>query len=418
EPPASTCGTHRPTHASPDPQFGTERVLRIHLLEAEDLIAKDNFFKGVVRGRSDPYAKVRVAGRAFRSRVVKEDLNPRWNEVYEVIVDDVPGQDVEFDVFDKDIDKDDFLGRCKVPLRRVLSSRIVDEWLPLEEVKSGRLHVRLESLAPSPSATLLEQVLHTNSLLQPARGDELSAALLSVFVDRAAGLPLRKGSKPPAAFASLAVRDVSVKTKTCAPTAEPVWDEGFSFLVKRPHVESLELQVKEEGGQPLGALSLPLPQLLAAEGLQPLMGGAGGGQVWGWDPPHAPLALQVLVSQQVEAGAGGSVSLPEGDAAPQPTEAPGEEECGAGGLRQRLLPAESRPELAEAPLGRLQLTLWYHRDERKLVAIVHACRKLRPASKELPDPYVSLVLLPDRSRGTKRKTSVQKKTLNPDFNER
>lgn len=65
---------------SPCPQH----VLRIHLLEAENLIAKDNFFKGVVRGRSDPYAKVRVAGRVFRSRVVKEDLNPRWNEVYEV----------------------------------------------------------------------------------------------------------------------------------------------------------------------------------------------------------------------------------------------------------------------------------------------------------------------------------------------
>ncbi|XP_049674789.1 extended synaptotagmin-1 isoform X1 [Accipiter gentilis] len=415
DPPATTDSTHRPTHASPDPQFGTEHVLRIHLLEAENLIAKDNFFKGVVRGRSDPYAKVRVAGKVFRSRVVKEDLNPRWNEVYEAIVDDVPGQDVEFDLFDKDIDKDDFLGRCKVPLRRVLSSRIVDEWLPLEEVKSGRLHVRLESLAPSPSTALLEQVLHTNSLLQPARGEELSAALLSVFVDRAADLPLRKGSKPPAAFASLAVRDVSAKTKTCTPSAEPVWDEGFSFLIKRPHVESLELQVKEEGGQPLGALSLPLPQLLASEGLAldgwfPLAGGGPGSQIL------LRAQLGVLVSQQVEVGAG-SVSPAGGDAAPHPAEAPGEE-CGTGGLRQRLLPADSHPEPAEGPLGRLQLTLWYYGEERKLVAIVHACRKLRAVSKELPDPYVSLVLLPDRSRSTKRKTSVQKKTLNPDFNER
>ncbi|KAF1615437.1 UNVERIFIED_CONTAM: Extended synaptotagmin-1, partial [Eudyptes pachyrhynchus] len=399
--------------ASPCPQH----VLRIHLLEAENLIAKDNFFKGVVRGRSDPYAKVRVAGRVFRSRVVKEDLNPRWNEVYEVIVDNVPGQDVEFDLFDKDIDKDDFLGRCKVPLRRVLSSRIVDEWLPLEEVKSGRLHVRLESLAPSPSTTLLEQVLHTNSLLQPARGEELSAALLSVFVDRAADLPLRKGSKPPAAFASLAVRDVSVKTKTCAATTKPVWDEGFSFLIKRPHVESLELQVKEEGGQPLGALSLPLPQLLASEGLAldgwfPLAGGGPGSQVllraqlgvsdgWGghvggWDPSHTHTHTH-------------PPRLPH-RSCPAPC-------WGSGGGALTLCP-RSHPEPAEGPLGRLQLTLWYHGDERKLVAIVHACRKLRPVSKELPDPYVSLVLLPDRSRGTKRKTSVQKKTLNPVFNER
>ncbi|XP_009468850.1 PREDICTED: zinc finger CCCH domain-containing protein 10, partial [Nipponia nippon] len=103
--------THLQTFTFTKVDMGEKHVLRIHLLEAENLIAKDNFFKGVVRGRSDPYAKVRVAGRVFRSRVIKEDLNPRWNEVYEVIVDNVPGQDVEFDLFDKDIDKDDFLGR-------------------------------------------------------------------------------------------------------------------------------------------------------------------------------------------------------------------------------------------------------------------------------------------------------------------
>ncbi|XP_055648368.1 LOW QUALITY PROTEIN: extended synaptotagmin-1-like [Falco peregrinus] len=294
DPLASTSSTQRaPPTPAPNPQFGTEHMLRIHLLEAQDLIAKDNFFKGVVRGRSDPYARLRVAGRTFRSRVVKEDLNPpleRGLRGYLVIVDNVPGQDVEFDLFDKDIDKDDFLGRCKVPLRRVLSDRVVDEWLPLEDVKSGRLHVRLESLAPRPSAALLEQVLHTNSLLQPARGAELSAALLSVFVDRAADLPLRKGSKPPAAFASLAVRDVSFKTKTCAPTTEPVWDEAFSFLIKRPHVESLE--------------------------------------------------LQVLVSQQGGGGGPAACPWPGGTLPPQPAEAPGEEESGAGGLRQRLPPAD------------------------------------------------------------------------------
>ncbi|NWS11499.1 ESYT1 protein, partial [Pachyramphus minor] len=348
-----------------------QHVLRIHLLEAENLIAKDNFFKGVVRGRSDPYAKVRVAGRVFKSRVIKEDLNPRWNEVYEVIVDNIPGQDVEFDLFDKDVDKDDFLGR----------------WVQ----GAGCPPLGLDP----PGCPQMSTVSPITPILPPQ---------------------LRKGSKAPSAFASLAVGNVSFKTKTCAPSAEPVWDEGFSFLIKRPHEESLQLQVKEEGGQPLGTLSLPLLQLLASEGLAldgwfPLAGGGPGTQIL------LRAQLGVLVSQQVEAGASGS--LEGGDTDPQPTETRGEqeeEECGTGGLRQRLLPTESPREPAEGP--RLQLTLWYHRDERKLVAIVHACRELRAAVKELPDPYVSLVLLPDRSRGTKRKTSVQRKTLNPDFNER
>uniref|UniRef100_A0A672URK6 Extended synaptotagmin 1 n=1 Tax=Strigops habroptila TaxID=2489341 RepID=A0A672URK6_STRHB len=379
----------RSPHASPNPEFGTERVLRIHLLEAEELVAKDTFLRGALRGRSDPYARVRVAGGGFRSRVIREELNPRWNEVYEAIVTNVPGQDVEFELFDKDIDKDDFLGR----------------W-----VLGGCWGGRDVGPRRAPQLPAAPQVLHTNSLLQPPRGEELSAALLSVFMDRAADLPLRKGSKPPSAFASLSVRDVSVKTKPSAPTTAPVWDEGFSFLIKRPHVESLELQVKDEGGQPLGALSLPLPQLLASEGLVldgwfPLAGGGPSSQVL------LRAQLGVLVSLQAEASAGG-------DTAPQPMEEPGgAEQSGGGGLRQRLLPTDSPPE-PEGPLGRLQLTLWYHGDEHKLVAIVHACRKLRPVSKELPDPYVSLVLLPDRSRGSKRKTSVQRRTLNPDFNER
>ncbi|NXA12958.1 ESYT1 protein, partial [Sapayoa aenigma] len=404
----STESPTRPTQTSPDSRFGTEHVLRIHLLEAENLIAKDNFFKGMVRGRSDPYAKVRVAGRVFRSRVVKEDLNPRWNEVYEVIVDNIPGQDVEFDLFDKDVDKDDFLGRwVQEGVRGRVS--LSHQWLPLEEVKSGRLHVRLENLDPQPSTALLEQVLHTNSLLQPARGEELSAALLSVFVDRAADLPLQKGSKAPTAFASLAVRDVSFKTKTYASSTEPMWDEGFSFLIKQPHVEMLELQVKEEGGKPLGMLSLPLCQLLASEGLAldgwfPLAGAGPGTQIL--------LRAQLGVSG-VLGGLGGKGRPPASSPHLPPRSWGGPDGWSLGVL---ILHPCRPPEPAEGP--RVQLTLWYHRDERKLVAIVHACRELRAVAKELPDPYVSLVLLPDRSRSTKRKTSVQRKTLNPDFNER
>lgn len=67
-------------------------------------------------------------------------------------------------------------------------------------------------------------------------------------------------------------------------------------------------------------------------------GGEGGGGPRLPLTPPPPLVPQVLVSQQVEVGAG-SVSPAGGDAAPHPAEAPGEE-CGTGGLRQRLLPAD------------------------------------------------------------------------------
>ncbi|XP_030822853.1 extended synaptotagmin-1 [Camarhynchus parvulus] len=422
----------RPSRAGPDPRSGTERVLRVQLLEAAALVAKDQRLGGLVRGRSDPYAEVRAGGSRFRSRVVRDELNPRWNESYEVIVDDVPGQDVEFDLFDKDIDKDDFLGRCKVPLRRVLSSRVVDEWLPLQDVPSGRLHVRLESLEPRPSAELLDRVLHTNALLQPQHGPELSAALLRVYLDRAADLPLRKGSAAaprlcqPGRGRRLLQNPGGAgwgsgggSRGSCPPCTEPVWDEGFSFLIRRPHAETLELQVRAEAGPPLGSLSLPLAaQLLPRAGLSmdgwvPL---PGGGQLL------LRAQLGVLVSQEVEEGA--ARRAPEGGDPERPQEEEEEEQRGeedeqrgAGGLRQRQVPADRRPQPPQGP--RVLLSLRLHREQRRLVAIVHSCRDLRAASKEPPDPYVSLALLPERGRGgSKRKTGVQRRTLNPEFNER
>lgn len=59
-------------------------VVRVHLLEGRDLVAKDTYMMGLVKGKSDPYATLRVGNRQFKSKTIKENLHPQWNEVYEV----------------------------------------------------------------------------------------------------------------------------------------------------------------------------------------------------------------------------------------------------------------------------------------------------------------------------------------------
>ena len=39
---------------------------------------------GLVKGKSDPYVKITIGGVLFKSHVIKENLNPTWNEMYEV----------------------------------------------------------------------------------------------------------------------------------------------------------------------------------------------------------------------------------------------------------------------------------------------------------------------------------------------
>ena len=55
------------------------------MLEARDLLPKDTYMMGLVKGKSDPYATLRVGNRHFKSKTIKESLNPKWNEVYEVM---------------------------------------------------------------------------------------------------------------------------------------------------------------------------------------------------------------------------------------------------------------------------------------------------------------------------------------------
>ncbi|XP_060021878.1 zinc finger CCCH domain-containing protein 10 isoform X2 [Lagenorhynchus albirostris] len=404
----------RPSHTTPDSNFGTENVLRIHVLEAQDLIAKDRFLGGLVKGKSDPYVKLKLGGRSFRSRVVREDLNPRWNEVFEVIVTSIPGQELEVEVFDKDLDKDDFLGRCKVSLTTVLNNGFLDEWLTLEDVPSGRLHLCLERLTPRPTAAELEEVLQVNSLIQTRKSAELAAALLSVYLERAEDLPLRKGTKPPSPYATIAVGDTSHKTKTVSQTSAPVWDESASFLIRKPNSESLELQVQGEGTGALGSLSLPLSELLVADRLcldHWFMLSNGPGQVL------LRAQLRILVSQHsgVEAYSHSSSSLSE---EPELWGGLPHITSSAPELRQRLTHSDSPLEAPAGPLGQVKLTVWYYSEERKLISIVHSCRALRQNGRDPPDPYVSLLLLPDKNRGTKRKSSQKKRTLNPEFDER
>ena len=59
-------------------------VLRIHFLEAQDLEGKDQFLGGLIKAKSDPYGVLQIGTQQFRSRTIKANLHPKWNQVFEV----------------------------------------------------------------------------------------------------------------------------------------------------------------------------------------------------------------------------------------------------------------------------------------------------------------------------------------------
>ncbi|XP_059189331.1 extended synaptotagmin-1 [Centropristis striata] len=396
----------RPQHTTPDPEFATEGVLRIHLVEAQNLIAKDNFMGGMVKGKSDPYVKIRVAGITFRSHTIKENLNPLWNELYEVILTQLPGQEIQFELFDKDIDQDDFLGRFKLNLRDIISAQFIDTWYTLNDVKSGRVHLVLEWLPRVSDLPRLDQILQYQSQQLYHNKVVPSAAVLFVYVERAHGLPLKKSGKEPKVGAEIILKGVSHKTKVCERSTSPRWDEAFHFLVRDPRDETLTVKLSHSWGQALGSFVLPIREVLIEPGLVldrwlNLDGALPESQIL------LRATLKVLDTQlAVCRGAADDANAEEVIPRWVPSHLDIRQRSGFS-INDNV-----------ASVGQVKLTIAQSMEESRLYITVHSCRALAACSKDGADPYVSFILLPDKKATTKRRTATKKRDLNPEFNER
>ncbi|KAG1925808.1 extended synaptotagmin-1, partial [Pimephales promelas] len=262
--PLSKSSASRPQKTTPHSSFASEGLLRIHLVEAQNLVAKDNLMGGMVKGKSDPYVKIQIGGETFKSQVIKENLNPTWNEMYEVVLTQLPGQDLTLEVFDKDMDmKDDFMGRLKMNLSDIISSQYINEWFSLSDVKRGRVHLALEWLPTVTQPEKLQQVLLYQSKTSYTNKTVPSAALLFVYVERAHELPLKKSGKEPKVGVELILRGTSHRTTVCDRNSSPQWDEAFHFLVRNPFNEDLVVKLSHNWDFSLGSVVIPIKELLS-----------------------------------------------------------------------------------------------------------------------------------------------------------
>ncbi|XP_007901249.1 extended synaptotagmin-3 [Callorhinchus milii] len=259
-------------------------VVRIYVKQAADLIRKDTYLMGMVQGKSDPYAVVRIGTQTFRSKTIKGNLNPAWNEIYEAVVHEAPGQDLEVELYDEDPDKDDFLGSLLIDLGEVRKDRVVEEWFPLNDVDHGKIHLKLEwlSLLTDQDKIYTEE---TARRINPA----LSNALLIVYLDSAYNLPrnhyeytnneysmkkknkqkyiksIKKSTLDPSSSVQLAVDNKKQESKICYNSSAPVWEQAFTFFIKNIHSQELNIEIKDKGKEcVLGTLDIPLYQVLAA----------------------------------------------------------------------------------------------------------------------------------------------------------
>ncbi|XP_066980770.1 extended synaptotagmin-2-B isoform X4 [Macrobrachium rosenbergii] len=489
-------------------------VIRIHVIEAHNLMKKDVGIMGM--GKSDPYCILHLGAQKFQTKTINNTINPKWDFCCEALANVIRRQRVTIQCWDydysplKSYENDDFLGRANLDVQEIWKSGEIDMWVPLSDAKSGRLHIRATWLELSDSAPALDLQLEEIRALQNTTKNPLHSAVLMVWVDSA-----KKLNHTPDPFVRLHVGNTKHETTVRQRTNDPVFEEGFSFLVRNPKTQELQVEVVDQKTNTVqGKLELDLNMLLKEKNLEIVsedysLSGASGGLA----AIKLSLTLRILkTALKTDDGDGGpkekgevetsssftpaaiseppssssSASVPQPPAhtksskappstpppphpadVPEPTSALTKEDVSvadpsgvsnvathadvpppakveerkpsvettleevmssAASPLMHMLPSATdnsslrhRPSVSNSGmhgLGRIELSVKYG-PRNNLVVVVHQVQGLQKEEDgELPDPYVKLYLLPDRSKDSKRKTDVIKDECNPKFDER
>ncbi|XP_053969538.1 extended synaptotagmin-2 isoform X1 [Anastrepha ludens] len=432
-----------------------EGILRIHVVEAKDLMKKDIGVLG--KGKSDPYAVINVGAQEFKTQIIENNVNPKWDYWCEApaFADGTLDLKAVFHLWDSDIPgspNDDFLGRATIEIFNVIKRGIVDTWLTLEDAKHGLLHVRMQWYKLTADPTDLQAALLETQLL---RVTSMSTSLLTVFVDSAKNLKQARTSSKPDPYLIAMVGKHKEQTAMIMRDDSPVWEQGFTFLVGNPENESLQIRiVDQKTGNDIGQYTYPLNLLLPKKNMelvsQPFQLQKSGPE----SKLIMSLSLRILkpaeVLEETEPNAGSSESsaaLTRSSSVKTPTQESSKDlqsqtsrisvespiaeehvetmkasptstpysaalESGEAVLTHRMPDLSSSS--GEFGLGRIQLSVRYSVQRQKLTVTVHKIiyLPLRDPSN-IPDPYVKLYLLPGRSKESKRKTMVIKDNCNP-----
>ncbi|XP_076437301.1 extended synaptotagmin-2-like isoform X2 [Babylonia areolata] len=442
-------------------------VLRVHVLEARDLKKADISITG--KGKSDPYAIVTVGAQTFKTKVIDDNVDPVWNEVFEYIIDERDGQFLKLALNDKDPgNKDDPLGSTTVDISTIFEKGTVDEWLPLEDVKKGMVHVRATWLYLANDPLELDRVRE-----EGIDEDSVHSALLVVNLDSALDLPRgKKTLLEPSPYVVLTLGQTTKESKVRNATTEPRWEENFRFFVANPNHQNLDIEVRDsKTKKTIGETTIRLKEVMGAEDMVqdqkfPLKTEEPNSSIYmtvglrvltpeanpEWmenenllkdkpadetessvDTPSGevdakkPGAQTVPPSAASSGGAGKKEGSPPSSSPREELIKPASSPASESEVRQRKS-AAGPPGAGPAPvdddgefnLGRIQMTFRYSPPRQQLVIVIHKIVNLKPAegdSKGLADPYIKMYLLPDRESKSKRKTKVIENNLNPVFDE-
>eukprot|EP00741_Cyanophora_paradoxa_P007110 tig00001093_g6881.t1 len=268
------------------PPMGLDRVppsgglrqglIVVRVLEARGLKDTD------MVGKSDPYAVVKLGAKSKRTRTIRNNLNPVWNE--EVQLDFKEGVDeteLNIQIWDEDVGlPDDFLGQVTIPVQSLLTGIPIERWFALasktgRKGEPGQLHavVQYVSTAPGGVGSVGARGMPMGAAPRGMGQSNMREGLVVCRIMQARGLKDADtfGKSDPYTIVKLGAK--SKRTKTIPNNLNPVWNEELALDFKEG-VDETELVVQvfdEDRGMSddfIGGFRISLQDLMHGQPLE------------------------------------------------------------------------------------------------------------------------------------------------------
>ncbi|XP_057509982.1 synaptotagmin-1-like [Actinidia eriantha] len=213
-------------------------ILHVKVLRAMKLKKKD------LLGASDPYVKLKLTEDKLPSKqttVKRRNLNPEWNEEFNLAVKDPETQALEFHVYDwEQVGKHDKMGMNVVPLNelppdepKVMTLDLLKNMDP-NDVQNDKLRGQLVvelTYKPFKDEDIPKDFVDLRTVEKAPDGTSTSGGMLVVIVHEAQDVEGKHHTNP---YVHILFRGEEKKTKHVKKNRDPRWEEEFHFMLDEP----------------------------------------------------------------------------------------------------------------------------------------------------------------------------------------
>ncbi|EOA23525.1 hypothetical protein CARUB_v10016719mg [Capsella rubella] len=253
------------------------QYLYVRVVKAKELPGKD------LTGSCDPYVEVKLGNYKGTTRHFEKKSNPEWNQVFAFSKDRIQASFLEATVKDKDVVKDDMIGRVvfdlnEVPKRVPPDSPLAPQWYRLEDRKSDKVRGELmlavwfgtqaDEAFPEAWHSDAATVSGTDALANIRSKVYLSPKLWYLRVNVIEAQDLIPGDKGryPEVYVKAIMGNQALRTRVSqSRTINPMWNEDLMFVAAEPFEEPLILSVEDRVApnkdEVLGRCGIPLQHL-------------------------------------------------------------------------------------------------------------------------------------------------------------